>query len=298
MKIDVGILIIGAGYAGLLTQKRLRSIGYEDSIIVERGFNHGYGDKDYVVLCKSQYPYTSEPINVVIIKEGSGSGDFQQEYNRKVYHIESHPAQISYQTSQCLQYPIDNEELLRGVKSYGNIEITSIDIIARKAYGRVLHLNKNVEFNYDRLVSTIPVHDFQKLINADFRKQFDLFVSYFPIGIKKRIMLEPQDGMIIRYVSDPEIPYYRKQIHGRAVFYEYCINRSMNQKFDRVILPGKFLNQPMEVMKSFYEYFLDRNVFFIGRFALWNADFLLDHIWNPDEKLLFSNYIEELFNVH
>lgn len=281
MKLHIDTLIIGAGYAGLLVHKKIG----KSSIIVERGYSHQYSDRDYVVVAKKPYEFTKqEKINIKTLKYSSGAGDFTAEFARKVYNKEI-PINTYYKQENQVGYPIDNQWLLNDANVYGNIDITHIDINQSAAHGRVLHLNKDVTIYYDKLVSTVPVHEFQKMVDMNFLDEFGMFISYFPVGIKKVFTPDHNDDMLIEYFSDPNIPFYRKQHHGNSIFYEYCLNKPFDDRFTRVVWPGKFVKIKHDIMSEFYTYFTNRRVFFAGRYATWDPDFLLDQIWDPIDTL-------------
>jgi len=286
MHINVDTLIIGAGYSGLILQKKLQSMGFQNNIIVERGYENGYADSDYVVFTKNEYPFSADPLNVTTTMTSSGAHDFGTEYAKKIYNEKMNNIDIYYKDmEEAVGYSISNEYLLKGAKCYGNIAIESIDLENKKARGRVLHLKESVEIDYKFLVSTIPVHRFAKLVRTDLMKAFNMFISYYPIGIHKTSGNFDYPDMSIEYVSDPKIPYYRKQMYKSCIFYEYCLNKPMDIRFNHVIIPGRFKKLEEEVMGAFYEYFQLHGIYFAGRFATWDTDFLLEKIWSPDETL-------------
>ena len=287
MHIDVGTLIIGAGYSGLIVQSKLKSFGH-NSIIVERGYSNGYTDSDYVIFTKSEFPFSGHPIAVNINRLSSGSGFFQKEYTKKVYNRELPEDDVklfSGESERVEGITIDNEYLLKDARVYGNIDICSIDHENKTAIGRVLHLKEKVTIKYDRIISTIPIHRFMKLVDMNFMKKFGLFISYFPIGIQKISSITHDEEMTIDYISDPAIPFYRKQQYGNNIFYEYCLNRPMDIRFSAVVVPGKFTKQDGEIMGRFYECFQEKDIYFAGRFATWDPDFLLDQIWKTGDSL-------------
>jgi hypothetical protein len=281
MKIKIPVLIIGAGYSGLILQNRL-NLSDINSIIVERGYKHGYNDDDYVTICKSKFPFANNEIKVITNKISSKSLNFNIEFAEKVYNRKIQVSTFYEDQRDVISFKIDNEYLLDSTKCYGNIEITNIDIKSKKAFGKVLHLGKDVEFSYDYLISTIPLYEFQKLVNANFLSEFNVFISYYPIGIKKRKSEQYSEDMIIEYYSDVNIPFYRKQIYGNTVFYEYCLNKPYSEKFDAIIRPGKFTK--VKGIENLYVFFNKNQIFFAGRFATWDPDFLLDNIWNPNDS--------------
>ena len=287
MHIDVGTLIIGAGYSGLIVQNKLKSMG-RSSIIVERGYSNGYTDSDYVIFTKSKFPFSGFEIDVNINRLSSGAGFFQKEYTKKVYNREIPEDDIKLfagESERVKGITISNEYLLQDARVYGNIDIKSIDLDNKVAEGIVLHLKEKVTIKYDTIISTIPIHRFMKLVGMNFMKKFGLFISYFPIGIQKVSSVTQDAEMIIDYVSDPAIPYYRKQQYGGNIFYEYCLNRPMDIRFSAVVVPGKFTKQDKDIMGRFYECFQEKDIYFAGRFATWDPDFLLDQIWETGDSL-------------
>jgi len=300
MHINVDTLIIGAGYSGLIFQNKLQSLGMEDSIIVERGYSNGYTDSDYVIFTKKKFPFSGRTIDVNINRMSSGAAPFMKEYSKKVYNKSIEAANVklfSGESERIDGITIDNEYLLRDSKCYGNIDIKSINPKGHTARGRILHLNEDVTINYKRLVNTIPVHRFLKLVQIDAFKMFNLFISYFPIGIKKITTEEFREEMTIDYTSDPAVPYYRKQLYGNNIFYEYCLNKPMDVRFSAVVVPGKFVKPSEQIMDSFYDYFLQNDILFAGRFATWDADYLLDQIWEPGDSLsnkMLTSFYEDI----
>jgi len=296
MHIDVGTLIIGAGYSGLILQSKLKSLGHS-SIIIERGYSNGYTDSDYVIFTKSEFPFSGEVIDVNINRASSGAVPFHKEYTKKVYNRslpEDDVKLFSGESERMKGITIDNEYLLKDSRVYGNIDITSIDYQNKIAKGRVLHMKEEVTINYSRLISTIPIHRFMKLVDMNFLKAFGLFISYFPIGIQKVTSTDFREEMSIEYVSDPTIPYYRKQMYGQNIFYEYCLNKPMDIRFSAVVVPGKFTKQEPDIMERFYKFFDECEIYFAGRFATWDPDFLLDNVWQPDETLS-NKFLSQLY---
>lgn len=288
MQIVVDNLIIGAGYSGLILQKKLASIG-QQSIIVERGFNHGYGDDDYVTICKNKLPFIKDEIAVITKKISSGHKNFSKEFTEKVYNKVIDIDTFYKEESEEISYSINNKYLLDDANCYGNIDINKIDIAKKICYGQVSHLKSIVEFHYNKLVSTIPIYEFQKLVSANYLKQFGIFISYYPIGIKKYKSIDSHDKMVIEYYSDPNIPFYRKQQYGNSIYYEYCLNKPFNDKFQAIIKPGKFIKINDNKMSQLYDYYIGKDIYFSGRFATWDTDFLLDNIWEPSQSI--SNQI-------
>lgn len=298
MHINVGTLILGAGYSGLITQAKLRDKGVS-SIIVERGYSNGYTDSDYVIFTKKEFPFSGPSIDVNICRQNSGAKPFHSEYTKKVYNRtlpEDDIKLFSGENERVNGITINNEYLLKDSRCYGNIDITEIDYKNKIAYGMVLHMKEKVRIDYSNLISTIPAHRFAKLIGLDFLKAFGLFISYFPIGIQKVASDIVREEMTIEYVSDPAIPYYRKQLYDNNIFYEYCLNRPMDIRFSAVVTPGKFSKQNEITMLNFYDYFRDYDVYFSGRFATWDPDFLLDNIWEQNDSLS-NKYLKHMYEV-
>jgi len=292
MNINIDILIIGAGYSGLMMQKKLDSFDCTNNLIVERGYDNGYGDSEYVILLKEETPFAHEEVKVITKRMSSGSQKFYNEFVRKVYNSKTDIDLYYDEDAEDIGYKINNELLLKNSRCYGNIDITEIDVENKIAYGKVLHLKATVKIHYKKLVSTIPVHKFENLVGFNFLKKFGLFISYFPIGIVKKFSDALQKNMNIEYYSDPDIPFYRKQLYNNAIFYEYCLNRPLNQKFSAVIIPGKFTDLHEDIMGAFYDYFSNRDIYFAGRFATWDSKFQLNEIWSP------SNSLSNMFITH
>lgn len=300
MKLSVNTLIIGAGYSGLILQHELEKIGITNSIIIDKGYCHGFSGDDYVIFMKQKFDFTNGVINVTVTKESSGSKPFSQEYSEKVYNkrLQIDLFSDSGQSEKTKGHKIDQNKLLSGRKIYGNIEVEKIDHIKKIVYGHVLHIKEPVEISYENLISTIPIHRLSKIMDIDLFKDVGLFVSYFPVGIKKAPAERESSNMLIQYQSDPNIPYYRKQQHGGTIYYEYCLNKPYNDRFDSVIVPGKFVKVESSVLSSMYEYFEEKSIFLLGRFSCWDPDFLLDHVVREISKKAELPFCEHIQNMY
>lgn len=280
MKLSTDVLIIGAGYAGLLCQKRLDSVNI-NNFIVDSGDSVRFSDSDYVIVFRDRNDYLhDESIMLDVGRYSSGAESFGTEFPKKVYGREMELKRLSdYDVEEVFQ--MDNVKLQEGSRVYGNVIIKSIDTEAKKVYGRVLHLNKEVVLSYNKLISTIPIYEFAKLIGVDLYKYFKLFISFFPVGIVKRESLKHSESIVMEYFSDPQIPFYRKHHFGNSIFYEYCINKPFDIKFNRVVAPGKFIKPDHTAINDFYDANTSIGIHFAGRSATWDPDFLLDHIFSP-----------------
>lgn len=289
MRLKIKNLIIGAGASGLLINTKCKP---SETIIIERGYSHNK-PQDYVVFLKKENDYTTTPIVVKTRNNSSGCKPYEFEYSEKVYNKQTKIKQFSGDSKyiESQGFPLDLEKLLSMANIYGNIVATKIDLKNKTLHGQILSLNKSVEIEYEILISTIPIYEFTKLARIDLLNIFDIFISYFPIGIKHSNLIESSKDMVIDYYSDPNIPFYRTQKFGNTMYYEYCINKQTNIKFDTVIVPGKFTKQEM---LSFYTVMETNSVFMIGRFALWNPDFLLDHILDFKRNDYTSDHIKKL----
>lgn len=277
MKLNIDTIIIGSGYSGLIAHQKLP----KDSIIVDQGPNQQFANSDYIVVCKQRLPFATEPVNVITHKISSGAAPFPSEFSQKVYGKDLQVSTFFDVTKAQESFAISNEFLTDQARIYGNIAITHIDYKKHVAYGDVLHLGKNVEVYYRQLISTMPVHRFVKAVQIDILHDYGIFISYFPIGIKQARAAEVHPDMLIEYYSDKNIPFYRKQYYNRSIYYEFCLNKQYNIKFDNIIVPGKFHRQEME---DFYLFFKTHGIYFAGRFATWDPDFLLDDIWVKAER--------------
>jgi len=300
MKLAIHTAIIGAGFAGAITQYLLNKKGHYQNIIVERGYVHGKSSDNYVVYTKGEYGFSGSKIQTKSSKISSGAKPFKQEYTEKLYHrSDSSIALYAEDNSENIEFEgneINVQKLFSESRIYGNIEITSIDLHKKKLHGRVLHLNKPVEISYNTLINTIPIYEFTKLAGINLLKEFDIFISYFPIGIKITRAMEPSDIMQSDYYSDPNIPFYRKHQYKNSISYEYCLNKPFEERFSAVIIPGKFIKIPDSKLEGIYEFFERHSAYMIGRYSLWNPDFMLDHIIDCTiEDKCLSNHVSNLF---
>lgn len=285
MKLHISTLIIGAGYSGLILQHELKKRGTE-SVIIDKGYAHGFTGNDYIVFLKNKFDFTSDTINVVTSKISSGSGNFKQEYTKKVYNKKL-PVNIfsgDDVVDNSTGYKIDPNILMENRNIYSNITVNGVDYKTKTVYGFITHINKKVEITYNVLINTLPIHKLAGYMGVNLFDKIGLFISYFPVGIKRSQAIEPSVDMRIEYYSDENIPFYRKQYHGNSIYYEYCLNKPFHEHFPYLISPGKFTKQTDSILAVAYEFFEAQNIFLVGRNACWNPDFLLDHIINNDAE--------------
>jgi len=293
VKLKVNTLILGAGYSGLICQKRLDAEGIEN-FIVDQGSDIQFSDDDYVIVMRKKTEFCKEePVRMITTRWSSPGGDFGREYSHKLYKIEK---ELKFPDSSEEQvFEIDNKLIQEGSKVYGNVTISNIDYSNKVARGYVTHLKKDVEIRYDCLISTIPLHDFLKLCGKH-AGDFGIFIQFYPVGvIKKQMCAGPRvaGDIIMEYFSDQLIPFYRRHIHGTSVYYEYCINRPFSERFTAVIGPGKFT--PRGEMSEAYSFFCAYQIYFAGRYATWDPDFNLDDICDENSKKLSVGYLNRAF---
>ncbi len=290
MEIEINTLIIGAGYSGLIVHKHLTEYGVK-SIVVERGYSHARAGGDYVIFTKNEYDFTSHQVTYNVSKISSGTKDFDSEYAKKVYgkdiKIETFDEKGyggdggdggSDSGYDGVGYAISSGALLNDACVYGNIVIKRICVSTLTVYGEVLHIKTPVIFRCKKIISTIPMYKFAKLIGVKLFDKYNIFISYFPIGIKRKVATRNNNSMLIEYFSDPLIPFYRKQHFGNVIFYEYCLNKPIGERFDSVIAPGKFTPVNKMNINHFIDSMAKHNIHFAVRYALWDPDFLLDHL--------------------
>jgi hypothetical protein len=278
MILNFNTVIIGAGYAGVLSQRRLP----EKSVIIERGFYH-QNPGSYIVQTRNKYNFSGNEVITISRRISSGVKPFNEEYSMKLYHRNLNlNLFVKDSVEEVSGYEISNSILFSDVTMYGNIIITEIDISKKRLHGKILHLGKNVTINYNKLISTVPLHLFAKMAGLDLFKQFSIFISYYPIGVIKERAIAYSDTMKCDYYSDPKIPFYRVHQYKNDIFYEYCLNKKIDVRFHNIIIPGKFIEIPGNIMEGLYQFLYENNVFLIGRFAIWNPNFTLDHIYDPD----------------
>ena len=297
MHLNIETLIIGAGYAGLLCQKRLDDIGRQRNFIIDKGDSVKFASRDYVIVMREPTEFTDQnPTKMYLNRINSGEAPFEVEYPRKLYNKETKLILGEEDMEEEEIYLIDNAKLMEGSRVYGNIDVTEIDRCNKIVTGKVNHFNKIATFRYEKLICTIPIYEFAKLCGFDLMQTYNIFVSFFPIGIIRKTAEEYSSEIIMTYFSDPQIPFYRRHHFGKSIFYEYCINKPYSINFHTVIAPGKFMTPDEEKLRYFYQIMAeDCNIFFAGRFATWHTDFRLDDIFHPRENHVASNILREAF---
>lgn len=297
MNIKSDVLIIGAGYSGLIISNQIKKYSNHEPILLDKGYNHAVTGNDYIVLLKDKYEFTSNQVNVITKRISSGSEDFTIEYSKKVFNKKIDLKIFTEEKEQSLLcYEISQSSLLNNSNIYGNVVVNKIDTENKIVHGRVLHLNEDVSIKYNILISTLPIHKFSKFIGVELLRDFDIFISYFPVGVKRRIATTNSNDMLIKYYSDSNVPFYRTHHYKRSIFYEYCLNKPYMDRFDSIILPGKFIAIDDAKMDMLYQYMSMKDVFLAGRYSIWNPNFILDHLIHESEyDFIYSKHINEMY---
>lgn len=296
MKLNIDILIVSDGHSGIVLQNKLFSIGHRNSIIIQKNQKQGYIGKDVIMFSKQKLPITeNEPFEIHTKKHSSGAMDFLQEYSIKIYNRDP-KIKIPYKDSDVYEgYLYDNSLMIKDLQSYGNIDIDSISLDKNKMVGHVISNNETVVIHYNKLCFANGIHKLQNLTGISMLEKFGFFISYYPVGIKKIKAFEHSKIMNIEYFSDPNIPYYRKHHFKDDILYEYCLNKNIADPMGSVISPGRFAKPDFKVMNDVYDFFLEKNVYLVGRFATWEPDYLLEHIWEPDIGHASSKILIKLY---
>jgi len=284
MKIYSDILILGAGMSGLVLNHTIKKVSdaCKNPILLEKGYPGIESNNTYVTFLKHKTSYSCRPFKAQVQMINPGWGDVDKLYSFKLYNklFDLNFFQNINKSEIKTYYNIDVPKLLKNANIYGNVEVTEIDLFSKTVHGKVLHLNEEVTANYDILVNTLPIHKFAKMSGIDLYKQFKAFIQYYPIGIKHYQSAEYREKMEILYWPDPNVPFYRTHFYGNDIWYEYCLSKSNlgKIKFDHISIPGKFIRLNTEIYELINRYLEALNVYLVGRYALWNPDFLIDDI--------------------
>lgn len=296
MKLSIDIIIVSNGHSGIVLQNKLFSLGHKNSIIIQKNQSQGYIGKDVIIFSKQQLPITSEThFDIHTKKHSSGAMDFLQEYSIKIYNRDP-DIKIPYKDAAVYKgYLYNNSIMTKNLQLYGNIDIDSIHVDDKKIIGHIISNNEKVIIHYDKLCFANSIHKLQNLTGISMLERFGFFISYYPVGIKKIKAFEYSEIMNIEYFSDPNIPYYRKHHFKNDILYEYCLNKNISENMEYVISPGRFIKPNSEIINNVYDFFLEKNIYLVGRFATWDTNYLLENIWNPDIKYKSSKILIKLY---
>ena len=230
------------------------------------------------------------------------------EYSEKVRAIQ-HPSSIyEVGTKHSVWIPKSNsmndyiKEMVKfiGLKSFMlNSEIVSIDlnekIITLNRYG------KEEKLKYENLISTIPLRAFIEMSKS---VQFiDVEFKSTPIEITNfKVNKIVPNWLINIYVPSKEVKPYRMSILN---------NNASIESIDKIDIPdfgvvkelfkmfhidisdhkeytwwqGKIISLDFDTRERILNYFIPLNVFFIGRFGVWNNKLLMDSTINQASEV-------------
>jgi hypothetical protein len=142
--------------------------------------------------------------------------------------------------------------------------------------GRCLGMADWTTIEYDLLINTIPMPAFlsMMIVGPEYRDEF----RSDPIYMTSHPAPAPVEGMILNYVSGPDLPCYRETRSGHDVFYEsLCPSEG-----SRRILPGKI--HPHRENETILGVLQTYDCFCFGRFATWRPDELAHQTWKEIEQ--------------
>jgi len=291
MKLKSDVIILGGGLSGLILSYKLKDCFGIKTYVIEKGYNYKVQSGKYIIITRYKYPFSDETIKMIFKYNSSCVNSFEKEFSRKVYGIETEKfIPKRPEKNEEIVYSINTDKLIKDAYIYRNINVTSIDTNSKTIYGKILHMNKNVSIQYKYLFNTIPLFKFGQLAGFDTFRDFDIFTSYFPVGVKTYKTDNYSDNLIHEYYSDENIPFYRKHHYKNNIFYEYCLNKEMvGENFNFIKTPAKFLKIDNENLINFYEFLFNKDICMVGRYAVWNPDFVLDDIMCGNDES-YSEY--------
>jgi len=281
MKARFDYIILGGGLAGLAFAQKFKHL---NPVILESGYQ--FQNKHYRIYSHKKNELTMEEPVPLTTKYHSGSGDFKAEYIKKVYNKDGAVELFTHKKKLDELYNYNLQAFYSDVNLYGNMEVERIDLNSKEITGKILHSNEKFLIEYGYLINTIPLHKFCKLVRYDLFQSYKIFIQYYPVGVKvlPNNQFHPENEIILEYYSDPLIPFYRRHIEQNNIFYEYCINKPMEESFTFIQKIGKFHKVEKEKMDKLFRQLNHYDAYMVGRFASWNPDFIIEHILNETDQ--------------
>lgn len=270
------ILIIGAGLSGMLAASRF----YGRCHVLERQSEDRPPWKGGTFYSHARIPkWAEEELMVVTGVAGLGKASIEQAadaYAEKVYGKVQRCSLHNFDQRVTVErrWQWDTQGLHDHTSSLvsWNCEVKKIDTVTKKVKAWVS--GREVVYEYDHLISTIPLPIFLRLIDRE-----HLLCSGRPTFNASPIYLTHADGqplpdgmMAVTYHPFSPFPFYRTTHIGNKVTTEWIEDPSSGSypvphTPDVVLRPGKIFPElrSIEIVDALRE----RNVWCIGRYAQW-----------------------------
>jgi len=263
------VVVLGAGYSGIIS-----AYFVGDCTIIERN--------NELKLTENPSFSVHRFIPGICIRERflwglTGFSNSDDYYSLKVYG-KFVDLDLRFKTvSKIKIWSFDDEKILKKVLKNINF---GVNIVSGSLKQKSLTDSEGNTFYYDVLISTIPLPVLLRIYNI---QAFDSlkFVKY-PIGIIKRKVDLGIDYSFQIY--DPSFMDLFYRIYyccvNKVMFEEYSLANPAcgNMKFDVVLDPGRIEKTEGKDLVLIREMLKENGIYLVGRYALWNPDFLVEDI--------------------
>ena len=302
-------LVLGAGIGGLAAGACLKENGL-DFLIIDKerslpaNLNNGL---HYLHSTNLEIPFNFKFKSVVKNEEvwDIFKNEFKTkatipemfEYSKKIMENLRHPSSIMDSGIVNTAFvPESNNinDLLIAYSDYigGNNFLWKMDVATINTEKKVVLFKNNEKIEYNNLISTIPIGYFYKACNLRCPynlKSKELFVTNY-----KLLNIVP-NWLIVLYIFDAKFPVYRITSFNGMIsmesmselsyedeviikyhigdLFEYDIKSKTNFKWN----VGRIFGIGVKERKEIIENFIDKNIYLVGRFALWNGKLRIDN---------------------
>ena len=263
------IVSLGAGYSGLLCSYYLKD-KYDITILekqswITAGQNPSFSVHKYLPkkICKNKR---------FLCGFFPSSGSIK-DYCIKVYGNSLMNVDLRFRERKAIPiWSFDLPKLVANSKIIFNKEIVAGSMVQKKVWTKT-----GEEFKYDVLISTIPLPFLLKIFHQESSLSFDsvkigVFREYIDFGIDYNFEI---------YISSFDVLPYR-------MYYD-CVEKTLVKElsfktpgvdniedFDAVLSPGRiFENSKAKHLAEVFKFY---NIFLVGRYAMWDYDFLVEMI--------------------
>lgn len=286
---DPNILILGAGISGRMAWLELKRQGYDGSILVceknkpprsresRRGFTREYGTN---YLWEPVPVFSTRAFRVVTHVDSKVATEAAvRRYKHKIGKAQEGPGDWGLQFEpETVGYEIEEYPTIDGLHLMYEAEVVSLDLAQRRVELTVDEDQSTMAFNYDFLVSTLPMPVFHRSCPEVARQWPRGMFRYDPIFV--HVATRPPDApyppevLYVNYNSDPTVPVYRYCDRFGSRHYEAL--GSMGRRLrHKKIYPGKIHPHPSVAEMRRWLGVHHPEVQLFGRFASWKPDELV-----------------------
>ena len=317
--IKIKHLILGSGIGGLASAAELKAKNETDFIVIDKtsslpkNFHNGL---HYLHSCP-ETPFEFEYKSIILTEEiwDTRTNTFKKnatipemfEYSKKIMENLRHPSSImdpGKRKEVFIPYSNNMDDLIDAYHNYiGEDKFHWNQEIFRIDYEKKIVSTTYNEYQYEKLISTVPLNKFYGLCKKDCHYQLKNKTIY--ITNYKTTNIVP-NWLIVLYMSDPKFPPYRISVLNNIISMESLFKLSYE---DEVIIKylikdlfdydlqtkseyawetGRIFGLQKHEREIIIKTFKEIDIYLLGRFATWSGKELIDTIIIAAKKIVDS----------